>query len=508
MTSRTLRADTLFQSVSVAVILAIVCRLVGFGRGVLMTRTLSPEELGTWALIANAIALLAFICTLGIPNGLARYTERFREAGNLGKFFLTALTRAGALTVLVCLAGMVFWRSTGRLLFDDSTDQTLIWITLGAVAATVLLSLIQGMLQGLRLFRLNSLVELAQNFGFLLMAVVLFGMWSGDAEVAAWAILITTLMTALLIGWWLIRCIGKPHQGDHPSIAIPAGGYWWPIMAYSLGAWSAGSLQALWRVIDRYMLLHLSSASGAETLDQIGQYYIASKLGQPLGALAGVVSMALLPHAAKLWESKRQGEVTTMVHVSTKLAILIMTFGGALLLALKGWIIPLVAGRDAAMTAAIFAPVLLTVIAVSVHFILRTYLMCKEQTWRVTAIWVITLLANGALNVVLIPHFQLWGAAWATMISGGVAVALTAAQSQRSGMRVGPRLILCLTLPCVLLLPTPAMLALLMVVALATHFTDWILDSEEKQSINQQVANRFERFSTGRIGAVLAPRAP
>ncbi len=96
MTSRPLRADTLFQSVSVAVILAIVCRLVGFGRGVLMTRTLSPEELGTWALIANAIALLAFICTLGIPNGLARYTERFRDSGKLGRFLLTALTRTGA----------------------------------------------------------------------------------------------------------------------------------------------------------------------------------------------------------------------------------------------------------------------------------------------------------------------------------------------------------------------------------------------------------------------------
>ena len=184
-----------------------------------------------------------------------------------------------------------------------------------------------------------------------------------------------------------------------------------------------------------------------------------------------------------------------------------MPFGGALLLALQGWLIPLVAGRNAAMTAVIFAPVLMTVIAVSVHFILRTYLMCKEQAWRVTAIWVITLLANAGLNWFLIPQYALWGAAWATMLSAGLAVGLTTALSSLSGMRVGPSLILCLGLPCVLLLPIPAMLVLLLAIASLTQFTHWILDKDEKQAINQQIAARFQRYGSGRIGALLTPQS-
>ena len=502
-----LRADTLLQSVSVAVVLAIVCRMVAFGRGVLLTRTLSPEELGIWALVANAIALLAFFFTLGVPNGLARYTERFRSAGTHRKFFAATLVRCGGFTALFCVAGFLFWPQLGQVLFANEANRPLVWLTLTAVAATVGISLLQGILQGMRLFRLNSLVELGQNLSFLGLAVLLFGFWQGDATVVAWANLWTTMAAVLLVGFWLAQNLTASETVEPVAPANSLNSYWWPILAYSLGAWSAGSLQALWRVIDRYMLLHLSSAGAAETLDHIGQYYIASKLGQPLGALAGVVSMALLPHAAKLWESNRRSEVTSMVHLSTKLAVLIMTFGGALLIALKGWVIPLVAGRSAEMTTAIFAPVLLTVVAVSVHFILRTYLMCKEQTWRVTSIWIVTLLANAVLNYVLIPKYALWGAAWATMLSGGLAVALTVAFSKFSGMRIGGRLVFCLALPCMLLLPNSYMVVSLSLIAALTQFTNWIFDDDEKRLVNQHIAQRCQRFFPGQFGALLTPQA-
>ena len=503
---RSLKADTLFQSVSVAVLLAIVCRLVGFGRGIVLTRMLSPEQLGTWALIANATALLAFLCTLGLPSGLARYTERFRGGGHLSNLLLTTLLRAGVVTIVVCALASFLWPSTGGLLFGDQSNAALVWITLGAVAATVLLSLVQGILQGLRLFRLNSALELAQNLSFLLLVVVLFGCFTASAYLAAWASLLTTFVVALLVGFWIYRRMDTSGQLATPE-ASSTPMLWWPVLTYSLGAWGAGSLQALWRVIDRYMLLHLSSASAAETLDQIGQYYIASKMGGPLGALAGVVSMALLPHAAKLWESGKRQEVCHIVRAATKLLILMMTFGGALLLALKYWLIPLVVGRDAMLTIAIFGPVLLTVIAVSVHFMLRTYLMCHEKPWSVTWIWVVTLAANAGLNCLLIPRYQLLGADWATMLSGGLAVALTTLCSHWTGMAIGRRLVLCLCLPAVLLLPPVGMTALLFLVALATHFTDWILNEQEKQLINQTCADRMGRIFKAANGATPDPVA-
>ena len=509
MSQRGLRADTLMQSVTVAIAVAIVCRFVAFGRGVFLARTLAPEELGTWALIANAIQVLAFACALGVPNGLARYSERFRQAGKLGRFFGTTIFRTLGITSVVCLVGFLFWQPLGELLFSSSATRAIVWVTLGGVAVTVLLSLSQGMLQGLRLFRVNSLFELAQNLGFLALAVVLLSCWRSDAYAAAWANLATTLLAAVVIVWWLRRSTRRESDaGDLENSTDPGTSrsniVWWPVLAYSLGAWSAGSMQALWRVIDRYMLLHLSSIGTPETLDHLGQYFVASKLGQPVAALAGVLSMALLPHAAKLWENNQRGEVSNMVRTTTKLAAISMAFGGALLVVLKVELVELITGRSAVMACAVFAPVLVTVIAVSLHYILRTYLMCHERAWAIGGVWLVTLLANAALNAVFIPRVGLMGAAWATLISAGIALALTAALSMQSGMKIGPRLLVCLALPAVLLLPAAWMIVALAALAVAVHYTNCIFSAAEKQWINQSAAERFGRYFTGRWGRRLA----
>jgi O-antigen/teichoic acid export membrane protein len=508
------RADTLFQSVTVAVGLAIVCNVVAFGRGVFFARVLEPEELGTWALMANAVQVLAFVCTLGVPNGLARYSERHRREGALGSFYAGAAARTLAVAAVVCLAGFLFWQPAGQILFAESASRSVVWITFAAVFATVFLTLAQGMLHGLRLFRVNSLFDLGQNLAFLAFAILLLACWRNDAYAAAWANLAATAVGGVAMAWWLRRALRRGTDDRaaagtataHQAGADSAGVRWWPILAYSLGAWSCGSLQAVWRVLDRYMLLHLSSAGTSETLDHIGQYFIASKLGHPLSVVAGVLSMALLPHAVTLWESKRRGDVAHMVGITTKLAAISMTFAAAVLIVFKIPLIELVTGRTATLAAAIYTPVLVTVIAVSLHYILRTYLMCDERSWAITGVWLAVLAANAGLNAALIPGHGLMGATWATLISSGLAVALVAYLSARRGMPIGPRLVLALVLPAVLLLPVAAMLLALAGVAAAVLFTNLVLERNEKQWINQWCGERMGPYFAGRLGRIVAPR--
>ena len=78
-----LRTDTLADSVVVLLVLAAVQRIVGFARGILVCRWLSPDELGQWDMAFGFLTLAAPLTVLGLPGSFGRYVEYFRQRGQL-----------------------------------------------------------------------------------------------------------------------------------------------------------------------------------------------------------------------------------------------------------------------------------------------------------------------------------------------------------------------------------------------------------------------------------------
>src|SRR5690349_10543622 len=79
-----LRHETLAQSVVALLVLAVLQRGIGFVRGVLVCRWLSPDELGQWDLAFSFLTLAAPLAVLGLPGSFGRYVEHFRQRGMLG----------------------------------------------------------------------------------------------------------------------------------------------------------------------------------------------------------------------------------------------------------------------------------------------------------------------------------------------------------------------------------------------------------------------------------------
>ena len=148
--------------------------------------------------------------------------------------------------------------------------------------------------------------------------------------------------------------------------------------------------------------------------------------------------------------------------------------------------------------AAVLGPVLVTVIVVAFHTIIRTYLLCCEQVWRVAGIWLVALLLNIAMNAYLIPRYALWGAAMATLISGLAAMAGTLLAARHSGLRVDRGTWVVSLLPLLLLLPTATMLASLTLVGYLVWATELILLPDEKQQLTAWVAQRLRRLIPAR----------
>src|SRR5437016_12723672 len=99
---RHLQPDTLAARVTILLVANIVQRTIGFGRGSLFCRWLTPDELGTWEVAYSFLLLAAPIIVLGLPGSFGRYLERFRQQGQLRTFLRRASIWTVLLTVFAC----------------------------------------------------------------------------------------------------------------------------------------------------------------------------------------------------------------------------------------------------------------------------------------------------------------------------------------------------------------------------------------------------------------------
>ncbi|REJ69811.1 MAG: lipopolysaccharide biosynthesis protein [Planctomycetota bacterium] len=494
-----LKADTLMQSVSFAIAIALVCRLLGFGRGIVLGRALDAVELGRWALLTNAVEIAAFGLLLGIPAGLSRYVGRHQEQGTLGPFLRHVALLLGTLTVVALGVGLAFPEFVGHLLFGETSELSLVWLAMGAIGATVAFSVVQGILYGLRLLRLNSVLEFLKNFGFLAVLGLLIIFWRDDVYAAGFAHLAMTLAATLAISGFVILRLRSGPAVEPSSSKPPLSNGIWLLFFFSLGSWSFGSLQRMCRGLDRYMLLHFGNVEADEALRQIGDYFLTMKICEPLGLLAGALSCALLPHAARQYESGERGELARRLILTAKVTMLAMLGGGCALLFTKSLAFSILLGHEPATASFALAPVLISIIVLAYHSIIRTHLLCAELVWRVAAIWLLALVLNAGLNFYLVPQYQLYGAVLATMISSFVVLVTLLIISYRSGLPVDRGTMLLAVAPAVLLLPAwLAALVTLILFGLAAR-TPLILSAEERSRTLEWFVNRFGDTAPARL---------
>jgi O-antigen/teichoic acid export membrane protein len=488
----------------VAIALTMVARVAGLVRGVLFARTLDRAALGVWALTNNALQVLSFLLVLGIPGGLNRYIERYARSGHLGGFLGRALGLAVAFAVLVGVAGMVAAPASAWLIYDDPGFAPLAALTWAGVVALVVFNLLQGVLQGLRAFRVLSWMQLAQAVGFAGASVWLVSAWRPDARAAAWAhLLVTVAVIALPMGlvWrYCVAASGPPDLDRSPvRLTRPAGSAapalawaeWRQVLAYSLGTWAAGGLQELWRVMDRYMLLRFDPSGPAGALHEIGSYHIAEMIAMPLCSLAVVLSVLLLPHAVYLWEERRNREAGHLVELATKLSAFGLTCVGAVLVLAKPLLLGTIFGDHTSLSSDVLNLVLATTIIAGSNYVVCSYLLCRERAWLVVAARLVCLVGTGLLAWWLIPRYQLVGAATATLAGMVLSTVAVLWLCRREELRVGPSTWWACLLPLALIPPPAVTMGLLASVVALAIGTNRLVSPEERVLLGRLWAQRL-----------------
>src|SRR5262249_53481642 len=142
-----------------------------------------------------------------------------------------------------------------------------------------------------------------------------------------------------LRGHWLTGPSTTPVNGiNESSSPIPEsthvtqsnGGFWSRLLPFAAWVWVSNLLYNLFDVVDRYLIVHTSSA--ADPLAFVGAYHSSRIVPLLLVSIASLLSTMLLPHLSHDWESGRRDLVSARMNLALKLLGLLLFVGSIAIL--------------------------------------------------------------------------------------------------------------------------------------------------------------------------------
>ncbi len=492
-----LKTDTLAQSVVVLLLLAAVQRIMGFLRGVLVCRWLSPDELGQWDMAFGFLTLAAPLTVLGLPGSFGRYVEYFRQRGQLRVLVRRTAIACGALTALAVVAISLARPLISEIVFGRSEETELVLFLAVTLAIVIAFNYLTELLTALRMARVAGIVQFFNSLAFAGFSVLFLLGWRREASslVAAYGI-----ACALQIGWmiWYLR-----HQLQYSPADAPAdrsderGAFWSKLLSFATWVWVSNLLYNLFDVADRYMIVHTSTAN--DPLAIVGSYHSSRIVPLLLVSVASLMGTMILPHLSHDWEAGKRREVSDRMNVTLKLLGLLLFVGSIAILLAAPFLFDIAfQGKFARGKSAL--PWTLTYCSwFGLVTVAQLYLWCAERPRLSCLALLLGLATNVVLNSILLPHFGLLGAVWATAVANFVALVLILRFNAWLGMKIQRSMLLVTLLPISLGLGPMAALSTLVAVILAIYFTDQILSHDEKRRLADVwhgYAGRFSRLKT------------
>lgn len=485
-----LRTDTLVSSVVLLLVATLLQRTIGFGRGVLFCRWLSPETLGEWEMVYSFLLLAAPLAVLGVPGSFGRYLEHYRQRGHLHTFLRRTSIWTVAWSSATVGAIVVFAPWFSQLLFGNSNGVGLVRGTALCLAAVILHHTLSSLLTALRLFRVVTAVNFAQS---LLFAAVALALMLTHASVSS--ILIGYGVACLLASlggivwvWPGIRAL------DRPDARLPQIEFWPRLLRFAFFVWITNLLSHLFAVVDRYMLVHYAGLASAEALDQVGHYHSSRIVPLLLISFADLLSGLVMPHLSHDWEAGRRTKVGRQTNLCVKLTGLgMLGFGVCVLLFAPLFFDVILQGRYSNGLSVL--PWTLTgCVSYGVYAVAQNYLWCAERARLATAPLALGLGLNVVLNLLLLPIWGLSGAVVATAVSTATCLAAILLLSQVHGMTLDRGTWLVVIAPLALSQGTHIAAATLGVMAVAAVGTSLIFTTRERAQLRSLLAEYLAKL--------------
>ncbi|HZZ30051.1 MAG TPA: glycosyltransferase [Pirellulales bacterium] len=500
---RTVRADTLAESVVVLLVLTSIQRLIGFVRSILVCRWLSPEELGQWDMAFGFLTLAAPLTVLGLPGSFGRYVEYFRLRGQLQTLLRRTTIACTALAAiafaLMCFASPLL----SKIVFGRSNDTQLVMAMAVCLIITIAFNYLTELMTALRMARITSVVQFLNSAIFMISSVALLIVWQRQAIAMVVAYGIAYVGLAVWMAWFLRSHWHTPLESR--QIESEKQDTFWPrLLSFAVWVWISNLLFNLFDVVDRYLIVHTSNA--ADPLSIVGAYHSSRIVPYLLVSVATLLGGIVLPHLSHDWESGHRDKVSAKLNFILKLLGLLLFTGSIAIL----FVAPLmfnVAFNGKYASGMAVLPWTLTFSAwFGLISMAQLYLWCAERARIGCLALLIGLIANIGINLALIPHFGLHGAVWARSAANFFTLAMIYRFNAWLGMKIDRSLLIVSVLPLALSFGPWVASVTLIIMVCAIICTNHIFSSREKRQmleVWQGNISRLRSFGKARSIVVL-----
>jgi polysaccharide transporter, PST family len=494
--------DSLAAGLVFMLTLTVVQRLIGFARSILFCGLLRDDQLGRWSLAFSFLVLAAPLVVMGLPGSFGRYVEHYRCRGQLGTFLKRTILVSLGLTVLA-VAAIWGWSSFWAWLFlGDAAMGATMRLLAWALVAVIVSNFVTELLTAMRKVRAVSTMQLVGSVLFALLAVLLLSCTELREQAVIIAFGVSSLVAVLTVIRPL-RDIGAEAGAIHTPLTRRD--LWQKLLPFAAWLWLANLLANLFDAADRFMIVHLAQDGLVSAESLVGQYHCSRIVPQLLVAISSMVAAVVLPYLIHEWEAGRRLMATRRQSLTLKLGGLALTAGGGLILLAAPLLFSWILRGKYDQGLSVLPWTLTYCIWLSLIMLAQNYLFCVERARLGTIAFFAGLMVNLALNLLLLPWLGLVGAIMATAAGNATALMLMLYFCRAHGLVVDRHVILCCSLPALLVLgPWPALAALVALV-LPTANRRWLLTVEERHDLAAVAGQLWARLPRRGGGHAPAP---
>lgn len=380
----------------------------------ILAHSLGVDGRGEFAAAIAPAGLAVAVATLGLPDALTFYLAKHPRLTRSALAWATAISVALGLVCLLVTAGFLPFLSTG--------DSLLGFLILLGMALTIP-AFVVGVFRGAAAGRQQWATVAAERIINVTLRIVVFGTLFLAHELTVFTAVLVTCIAPVVAGvvyWPLLRV--APHDAAEPTLE---GGILRPMLSFGSRVWLGAVASMLLSRVGQILMAPLSSVT------ELGLYSVAGTISDvPL-----IVAIAI--QGALYGVNSRSTDATSLTGV-TRLTLL-LGFAGCAVLGgtLPWWIGPLFGREFAAAT----VPTIMLMVSA---------LICIPGLMAATGIaaWGrpglrslglgITVVANVAMFVVLVPLWGVYGACWTSILTNVFLTSYMVVVASRV-MKVPPR---------------------------------------------------------------------
>lgn len=476
-----------------ALVLTVVGRGVGFVRGILFCRMMTDQQLGQWSMVWSFILLLAPLAVLGLPGCFCRFTEHYRQRGQLGTF-VRRIARISSVASLVLASAIIFKPDLfAWLVFRDTSQVTItIWLGLSLVFVAAM-NFLTSLMESLRQVRLVTFMRFVLGVVFAIASCGLMLVWEDCTAAATVGYAISCIVASIPAAWFLWK-----HRDNFSceGESLPTTTMFQRIAPFAIWLWFCNLFSNLFEVADRAMLIHWSPVEASLAQSFVGQYHSGRVIPLLFISVAAMLGGLLIPYLTAAFEKGQKKKVTTQLNWTVKLISIGFTCGAILVLCFSDFVFDTILQGRYQDGLAVLPLTFVYCIWFSMFIVAQDYLWVVEKgrlTFFATAVG---LGINVVLNIYLIPVYGLVGAVTATAIANAVNVVFVNFLNHREGCKCDLGMWICALVPLLLLLPLGGAIIALVALALASISSNLILDDEEKCQLRASIVKALNKVKS------------